>query len=197
MRVTEISYKGMSRSARLEEYISERVKHLGRLMDGAVSCRVAVEVAQHRHKTGNPFRMRVEVTVPRGHDLVAVKERRDEELEHGLRTLARDVFDALDKQARKTAEKRRGEMKAHETEEPAAFVVRMFRDKGFGFIQTVQGDEYYFHKRSVLHDAFEQLEVGTQVRFASEVGREGPQATTVQVVEGGKRARNGRVETGG
>jgi len=63
-----------------------------------------------------------------------------------------------------------------------ALVVRVFRDKGYGFIKTVEGEEYYFHKNSVLHDDFERLKIGTEVRFAEELGREGPQASSVQIV---------------
>lgn len=183
MRVTEISYKGMHRSEKLDAYIHERADHLERIARGIVTCRVGIEVAQKNHKIGNPYRMRVEISVPTGHDLVAVKERTDEELLHGLRTLAREVFDALEQQVRKTAEKRRGDMKTHgNDEQPTALVVRVFRDKGYGFIQTVEGEEYYFHKNSVLHDEFELLEIGTEVRFAEELGREGPQASSVKIV---------------
>lgn len=184
MRVTEISYKGMHRSEDLDAYIQERADHLEKIARGIVTCRVAVEVAQKNHRMGNPYRMRVEINVPPGHDLVAVKERTDEELPHGLRTLAREVFDALEQQVRKAAAKRRGETKSHETDEqpPMALVVRVFRDKGYGFIKTVEGEEYYFHKNSVLHDDFERLKIGTEVRFAEELGREGPQASSVQIV---------------
>lgn len=183
MRVTEISYKGMHRSEALDAYIQERAEHLERIAHGIVTCRVGIEVAQRNHKVGNPYRMRVEINVPPGHDLVAVRERTDEELLHGLRTLAREVFDALEQQVRKAATKRRGEVKAHGNgEQPAAMVVKVFHDKGYGFIKTVEGEEYYFHKNSVLHDDFERLRIGTEVRFAEEQGREGPQASSVQIV---------------
>lgn len=62
-------------------------------------------------------------------------------------------------------------------------VVRLFRDQGYGFIETAEGQELYFHRNSVLHDEFEQLRVGTGVRFAEEMGEEGPQASTVQITD--------------
>lgn len=38
------------------------------------------------------------------------------------------------------------------------------------------------HRNSVLEGRFEELEVGTNVRFAEEEGLEGPQASTVHVM---------------
>lgn len=42
--------------------------------------------------------------------------------------------------------------------------------EGYGFIETADGREVYFHRNSVLDDAFEHL-VGSEVRFAEEMGR--------------------------
>ena len=40
----------------------------------------------------------------------------------------------------------------------------------------------YFHRNSVLHDDFERLAVGTEVRFTPQDGDEGPQASSVQII---------------
>jgi cold shock CspA family protein len=52
----------------------------------------------------------------------------------------------------------------------------------YGFLETPDGREVYFHKNSVLHNGFEQLKVGTEVYYAEEQGEKGPQASTVRVV---------------
>ena len=61
-------------------------------------------------------------------------------------------------------------------------VVELFKDDGYGFVETSDGWEYYFHRNSVLHDGFDRLEIGTEVRFAEEEGEKGPQASTVEIV---------------
>ena len=43
--------------------------------------------------------------------------------------------------------------------------------EGYGFIETADGREVYFHRNSVLDDAFEHLTVGSEVRFAELMGR--------------------------
>jgi cold shock CspA family protein len=42
--------------------------------------------------------------------------------------------------------------------------------------------EVYFHRNSVLHRGFDELAVGTEVRFVEEEGEQGPQASTVAVI---------------
>ncbi len=60
-------------------------------------------------------------------------------------------------------------------------MVRIDADGGFGFIETPDGREIYFHRNSVLNDGFPRLDVGTRVTFAEEMGEKGPQATTVHI----------------
>jgi cold shock CspA family protein len=62
-------------------------------------------------------------------------------------------------------------------------VEKLFPEEGYGFIRTIGDDQQiYFHRNSVLHDDFDRLGVGTEVRFAAEQGEEGPQASSVQMV---------------
>jgi len=58
-------------------------------------------------------------------------------------------------------------------------VVRLFED--YGFAETPDGQAVYFHKNSVVDDAFDRLEVGSEVRLviAGTEGVEGAQASTV------------------
>ena len=60
-------------------------------------------------------------------------------------------------------------------------VTKLFSDKGYGFIETAEGDEIYFHRNSVLERGFEHVSLGVEVRFVDEVGEQGPQASSVTV----------------
>jgi cold shock CspA family protein len=62
-------------------------------------------------------------------------------------------------------------------------VVRLFRDEGFGFIKSMEGREIYFHRNSLVENDFDRLEIGTGVRWDEEEGEEGPQATSVRIVD--------------
>ena len=72
-------------------------------------------------------------------------------------------------------------MKSHDPQ-PYAVVCRVFPEEGYGFIETPEGKEVYFHGNSVLGDDFKHLEVGTEVTFVEEAGERGPQASSVKLV---------------
>jgi cold shock CspA family protein len=72
-------------------------------------------------------------------------------------------------------------VKVHEPT-PYARVSKLFLHEGYGFLETADGREIYFHSNSVLEPGFDHLQIGTEVRFAEEQGAEGPQASTVAVV---------------
>ena len=76
------------------------------------------------------------------------------------------------------ARRQRGDVKSHE-EQPHGLVSKLFPDRGYGFIETPDGIEVYFHKNSVADPGFDRLTVGTEVRFVEEDGEHGPQASTV------------------
>lgn len=196
----EISYHNIEGSQWIDEYITERAEHLDKICDGLISCRVVVERSQHQHQKGNPFRVRVEATMPPQKDIIGDKEEVVEDTRVQLRPIIRHAFDAVEKQVKKQREMTRGNVKQHHTPttfseprplgEPVGFVVRLFRDEGYGFIKVASdNEEYYFHRNAVLHDDFERIETGVQVRFEPSMGEEGPQASTVQVIDKpGKRA---------
>lgn len=56
-------------------------------------------------------------------------------------------------------------------------------DEGYGRIETPDERLIYFHCNSVLDNAFDKLEVGSEVLFVEEMGERGPQASTVTPVD--------------
>lgn len=62
-------------------------------------------------------------------------------------------------------------------------VRRVFADRGFGFIQSDSGRDYFFHRSDVLHIPFETLQVGQAVEFSLVATPQGPRARSVRVIE--------------
>ena len=62
---------------------------------------------------------------------------------------------------------------------------------GFGFIETRDGREIYFHKNSVLNDGFDKLDIGAEVRFEM---AEGFQAVRVESAAGFEAVRSEMAE---
>lgn len=187
----QISFHGIDHSSYNEDYIRERIDRLEKIHDGIISCRVVVERPHQNRQTGNPYRCRVELSLPRKRELVASKEEMTERHVE-LRTVVGRAFDAMEKQlhsATSTHERRAQVIAPQSEEQPHGIVVRLFEEDGYGFIKTEDGREFFMHENAVLNNRFDQLQVGTEVRFAAEDGDKGPQASTVQIVANPGAAR--------
>ena len=92
-----------------------------------------------------------------------------------------DAFREMQRQLQDYARKQRGKVKEHEVPLHGR-VISLVPYEDYGKIETPDGREIYFHRNSVLDDAYDKLEVGNEVRFVEEMGEQGPQASTVQVV---------------
>jgi cold shock CspA family protein len=63
-------------------------------------------------------------------------------------------------------------------------IVKLFSHGGYGSVATPEGGELYFHKNSVLHDAFDRLKVGAKVRFSEGSGDGTAHAASVTLLRG-------------
>lgn len=177
----EITFRGVERTEALEKLIFDEVAGLEKVCDYIISGTVAVE-KPHRHpRSGNPFRVRIGIKVPHNPELVVTRESGEGEMHDSLAKVLRNAFKSMRRQLIKLVDRQRNQTKTHPEQQATAVVERLFPDKGYGFLRTIEGREVYFHKNSVLHGDFKRLEIGTGVRYAEEAGRKGPQASTVQI----------------
>jgi cold shock CspA family protein/ribosome-associated translation inhibitor RaiA len=179
----ELIFHDVDRSAWVENYILERVQRLDKFAEGITSCRVSLTQDQASHQKGNRYRVMVEVRMPPNHDLAARKAKVIREMQTQLPALINLAFGAIERQLKKTAQLRRGEMKNQENRHHGHGIVEKLFDEGYGFLRPVDDDrQVYFHRNSVLHGDFERLAIGTEVRFTPQDGDDGPQASSVQIV---------------
>ncbi len=54
--------------------------------------------------------------------------------------------------------------------------------KGFGFIQTEQGDDVFVHHSAIMGMGFKTLSEGQRVKFDVTTGPKGQQASNVEVM---------------
>jgi cold shock CspA family protein len=177
-----ISFRGLTKSAIAEELI--RIK-AGKLAESfpLSRCSVSVERTQKHPSEGQPFRVRLDMTVPPGHKLSVVRQETEGEMHTSLTTEIINAFDAAEQQLKKLKEKMRGDVKHHPQQEVTAMVNELHAEEGWGFLMTIDGRRIYFHKNSVLHGEFNRLAIGTGVNFSEELGEKGPQATSVRIIE--------------
>jgi CspA family cold shock protein len=59
-------------------------------------------------------------------------------------------------------------------------IKRMVTEKGFGFIEGQDGNEYFFHQSACTSVPFDELREGQQVSFDKGQGPKGPRAENVK-----------------
>ena len=118
-----------------------------------------------------------------GTELVVNRHPKDKHAHEDVYVAVRDAFDAARRQLEDYVRRLDGRVKTHEVPLHGT-VARLFQDRGFGFIETADGDEIYFHRNSVTGQGFDRLEVGREVRLvvAENESAESPQASTVTAI---------------
>lgn len=62
-------------------------------------------------------------------------------------------------------------------------IKRLINDKGFGFIRTKDGQEYFFHQTSLRNSAFTDLREGMVCSFEAAQSSKGPRAEDVVIAD--------------
>ena len=177
----QITFKNLNRSDAVLLRIQERVAKLERFYAGIISCRVVVTAPHRRHRMGNLYQVIVDIRVP-GEELVVQRNPSLARQHKDIFVAIRDSFVGAQRELEDYVRRRRGEVKHAETPPHGQVVRLVYEDGEYGFIRTSDGRELYFNSRSVLDNHFDQLTVGTEVRFSEEMGEEGPQASTVEMI---------------
>jgi len=92
-----------------------------------------------------------------------------------------DAFKHARRQLQDLVRRIQGHIKDHQDSEKAT-VARIDPSGEFGFLETGDGQEIYFHRNSVVGRGASKLQVGSRVTYVEELGEKGPQATTVKVM---------------
>ncbi len=188
----EISYKDIERDETIDNLVNGEVDHLEEVNDHISSCRVSVEKPNEHIRSGSPYRVRIDVTVPPGHEIVSKREPGQGEMHEELTTVILDAFDGARRQLQELSERQDGEVKRDRRPEMNAIVDKVFHDEGYGFLKNLDGRDIYFHKNSVLNNDFDRLTKGTGVYYSEEMGEKGLQASSLRIVDK-PGARRGKV----
>lgn len=111
----QITFHGIDHSEAVEERVREKVSKLEQFYDRITSCRVAIE-SHHRntsslHHKGEPFHIRIDLTVP-GTELVVKRDPKDPHVNEDVYIALRDAFDAMERQLKDFVARQRGDLKA-------------------------------------------------------------------------------------
>lgn len=177
----QIAFRNMPPSEAVERRIRKHIESLGRFSDRIMGCRVVVEARHHRHHQGNLFHVRIAMTLAGG-EIVVSRDPARHHAHEDVYVAFRDAFEAVRRRLEDFERRHRRQVKTHDIP-PRGRIAFLDHANGYGFIETPDGREIYFHRNSVLDAGFDRLEAGDFVRFHEEAGEKGPQASTVRVAE--------------
>lgn len=180
----EISYRGVAKSDEIEKLVREKAGRLDKFCDHISRCDVIIEKPNQAQHSGSPFRVRIDVTVPPHHELVADEKPTKHEMHEPLTKVIGDAFRSMERQLTTLTDKQHHRIKTHE-EGGHALISKLFAADGYGFITDMQGRDVYFHRDSLKNGDFDRLKVGTEVRFDEVAGENGAHATSVHIVSNG------------
>ncbi len=175
----KITFEGIEPSDAVRARVDSEISKLERFFGRITSCRVVIAKRQKRHVHGDLFNVSVHLALPNGREVVANRNPPEDHAHEDVYVTIRDAFAAARRQLQDEARKIRGDVKCH-GDPPQAIVGALIAEEDYGFIETFDGRELYFHRNSVAKDGFDQLKVGDHVTFSEALGDKGPQATIVK-----------------
>ena len=177
----QISFHNLDRSETIENRIRQEATQLDEFCGHIMSCRVIVDLPHRHHLSGNAYQIRIDIKVP-GQEIAVTREPGEHDPYYANVDVAiRDAFDSAARQLKDYVRRHRKDVKHHDA--PAhGRVIKLFFEPDYGFIETPDHRELYFHANSVLDGKFDGLSVGSEVAFVEELGDKGPQASTMRIV---------------
>src|SRR5438270_13847704 len=110
----EVIFKGVDRSAWVENYVAERLEHLEKFSRDITRCHVTLAREQSSQRKGNRYSVMVEVRVPRQHDLAVKKQKQIRDPRTQLLAVINEAFGAIETQLKRTVARRRRDEKSHD-----------------------------------------------------------------------------------
>jgi cold shock CspA family protein/ribosome-associated translation inhibitor RaiA len=179
----QITFRHLAPSPALETRIRTLATRLDKFSHHIMRCHVIVEPRSHHPHQGALFDFRIDITLP--DEEIAIRHAHPADHAHEDPYVAlRDAFRAARRRLEDYERKRRLDVKSHSGATQGR-ICELDAERGFGRIETGDGHVIYFHRNSVRGQRFQDLRIGTTVRFAEEAGDLGPQASSVQVLRRG------------
>jgi len=113
----QVSFRGLRKYSDIETLVYEQAGKLEKFCDHVSSCRVAIEKTQYAQRRGNPYRVRIDVTVAPRHELIVRREPSQGDLHYPLSSVILRAFGAMQRQLIKLTHRQRGWTKQHQTEQ--------------------------------------------------------------------------------
>jgi cold shock CspA family protein len=177
----EIEFQGMNATPAIEAAIGKHVAQFEERWGRITACRVLVKAPSAHHRTSGLYEVHIHLSLPDGREVNVERTPTADERHADPAFAVDDAFKHARRQLQDQVRRAQGQVKQHEQPEIGT-VVRIDPSGEFGFLESRDGQDVYFHRNSVLDGGFAQLRVGSRVAYAQEMGDNGAQASTVRLM---------------
>ena len=176
----QVSFDDIPIDEAVRDAALRHIDELEATYDRITGCHVVVAQPHRHHREGRLYSVRVDLIVP-GAEIVVNRNHPLDHAHEDVFVAMRDSFDAARRRLEDHVRHLRGAEKSH-THRAVGRVTQIFPLQGYGFLETPDGREIYFHQHALSENDFRMVDVGSTVHFSEEEGDEGPQAAHVQLV---------------
>ncbi len=177
----QIDFQGMEPSAEFRARIEQRIDRLEKRYGRVTACRIVVKGPGAHHRTGGLYEINIHVSLPDDREVAIERTPHLDERFQDFDFAVNDAFKRAGRRLQDQVRRMRGKVKHHESM-PTGVVRKLMQGEGYGFLESADGREIYFHRNSVADRGFDDLEVGERVGFTEEDGEKGPRASYVKAV---------------
>lgn len=176
----DVDFENVAQSDDLKSLIHQNVAGLSNIYDQIIGCYVRVEQEQHE-ETPVPYRVRVELMLPPGHGVGATERATPQDAENTLQALIHKAFDQTKQRLQDRLEEHPPQQLSGKT--VIGIITKLMPTGAYGYLRTTENQEIYFQASNVLGDRYNDLTVGTIVRFFMFEGIEGRQASAIHILK--------------
>lgn len=176
----EIAFRNVEATDDLKELILAGIDKLEDIYPDLISCRTVVADDTPDQRTGNAFRVRLDLSIP-GHTLIVDRSDPPSDAPRTVHQAIHDAFEVAERRLKKAKDIQRGDVKPRSLP-PHGRITALLQDETgvrYGFLESREGRRIYFQEGALVELDFESLEVGDEVRFAAADGDDGLQASTI------------------
>lgn len=176
----QVSFHGIPIDERVRATAYDHIDDLERTYGRITGCHVVIAQPHQHRRRGGLYSVSIDIVVPGG-EIVVNREHPLDHAHEDVYVALRDAFLAARRRLEDHVRRLRGATKSHEPRGQGR-VSQIFPLEGYGFIETPDGREVYFHRHAISDHDYRLVDVGSPVFFSEEEGDQGPQASHVQLV---------------
>ena len=110
----EITYRGVAKTDEIDAFVRDKAARLDKFCDHISRCDVIIEQPNHAQHSGNPFHVRIDLTVPPHHELIVNEKPVQHEMHEPLTKVVNEAFKAMERQLKDLSDRQQARVKTHE-----------------------------------------------------------------------------------